>query len=147
MEMHAHTIQAAPHARKKRKRVGRGNASQRGTYSGRGGKGQTARSGGAHGLQRRSWKALLQKIPKSRGFQSGKQKPETLTLEMLNRAFQHGEEVSLASLKKKRIIGKEIGAVKIVATGLLEHALTVRGCLLSKKAVELVKKAGGNVVF
>ncbi|MCK4554160.1 hypothetical protein KAU19_04310, partial [Candidatus Parcubacteria bacterium] len=65
-----HNIKPNKKAVKKRKRVGRGNASGHGTYSGRGIKGQRSRSGGKSGLKRLGMKMILRNIPKKRGFKS-----------------------------------------------------------------------------
>lgn len=65
------------------KKVGRGNASGHGTYSCRGGKGQTARSGGGRGLKLRGFKALMQSTPKLGGFRSLNLKPATIALSVL----------------------------------------------------------------
>jgi len=65
-----HSIHPGPRSKKTRTRIGRGNGSGIGTYSGRGIKGQRARSGGKSGLTARAMKPYLLRIPKSRGFAS-----------------------------------------------------------------------------
>src|SRR3989338_10160525 len=83
-------------AKKKRKRVGRGNASGHGTYSGRGLKGQRARSGGKKGLKLRGLKQLLKNKPKIGGFRSLKPKMAVVNLSDLENNFSAGEIINAA---------------------------------------------------
>lgn len=140
-----HTIKAARGSRHRRKIIGRGNASGHGTYSTRGGKGQTARSGGRRGLWLKAFKPLLQSTPKLRGFKSMHKKPSEITLTALEKNFPAGATVDRAALVEKRLISKEAGAVKILATGALTKALTVVGLPGSAGATEKIKAAGGAV--
>ncbi|MBU2542674.1 50S ribosomal protein L15 [Patescibacteria group bacterium] len=141
------TIKPAKNSKRKSKRVGRGNSSGKGTYSARGLKGQKSRSGGKSGNQRRGFKSSLQKIPKLRGFKSLDPKKETVTLSVLERAVKDGNLVNPAFLNKMGLISRPQNGVKIVATGKLTKKIEVRGCLVSKKAVELIEKVGGSVKF
>ena len=142
-----HTIKPKSGSKQGSKRVGRGNASGKGTYSARGLKGQRSRSGGKGGLKRLGFKADLQKVPKLRGFKSIQSKKEVVTLTMLEKAFEDGDVVSPSVLKKKSVISKPQNGVKIVTTGVLKKKLTVKNCLASKTAVEAIEKAGGTIVF
>lgn len=146
MPIAAHTIQSSAQKRKRKKRVGRGNASGKGTYAGRGLKGQRARSGGRGGLKRKGFKQSLQKVPKKRGFTSIAPKAQTVTLRTLQRVAG-SSDVTPAFLKQKKVIKDTKRPVKIVATGSLEKKLTIKCCLASKKAVELIEKAGGQIIF
>lgn len=141
------TIKPAFGSKRGVKRVGRGNGSGRGAYSGRGGKGQTARSGGKKRTQIRGFKPYLQKIPKVRGFKSIYKKPETITLETLNRLAEAGKEITPHYLKTRGVIASLENGVKIVASGKLNKKIIVKGCSASKKAKELIEKAGGVVSF
>ncbi len=137
MELSPNTIKAAFGAKKHgTKRGGRGNASGKGTTAGRGGKGQTARSGGAHRTQMRGMRHLLLKIPKMRGFGSQKTKKETVTLRDLDRVAVEGKEITPFYLNKHDVVGHPKNGVKIVATGVVTKRISVKGCLVSKKAVE-----------
>jgi large subunit ribosomal protein L15 len=147
MTLSTHTIKPRGGAKKTSKRVGRGNASGKGTYAARGLKGQRSRSGGKGGTKRRGFKQSLQKVPKSRGFTSMHPKSQTVTLAVLNRVMDEGAEVTPFSLKEKGLIRQTAIPVKIVATGTVEKKMTVHGCLASKRAVELIEKAGGKIVF
>lgn len=74
MSIKLHNLQSVIKTKPK-KRVGRGNGSGKGTYSGRGIKGQRARAGGSGGLKKRSiMKQLIKKTPKIGGFKSLNQK-------------------------------------------------------------------------
>ncbi|KKQ27127.1 MAG: 50S ribosomal protein L15 [Candidatus Magasanikbacteria bacterium GW2011_GWC2_37_14] len=141
------TIAPAKGATRNIKRVGRGNASGRGTFSGRGGKGQTARSGGKSRTQFRGFKAYLQKVPKLRGFKSIHAKLETITLKTLNRVVKTDVEVTPNFLKQKGLISKPANGVKIVGTEEVKVKMTVKGCVLSKGALSAIEKAGGKVIF
>jgi len=140
-----HTIKAARGSKKTAKRVGRGNASGHGNYSCRGGKGQTARSGGSRGLARKAFRRILQSTPKLGGFKSMATKPETVTLAMLEKNFSSGDTVTIVTLREKNVIGKNIAAVKIVNTGELSKKLTVTGIKCTKIALEKIAAVGGEV--
>lgn len=140
------TINAGTRTKNNSKRVGRGNASGKGTYSARGLKGQRSRSGGKGGLLRRAFKAELQKVPKSRGFTSPHIKPETVTLNMLERVAEDGMEINPFILKKLGLISSPKHGVKIVATGELKKKLVCTGCIATKQALVAIEKAGGKLV-
>lgn len=114
-----------------RKRVGRGG--KRGTYSGRGLKGQRARSGGKSGLKRLGLKPLMTQTHKLRGFKSNRPKPEVVNLHTLDKYFKDGELVTPQKLLKLGIIKTTKNGVKILGQGELKKELTIKGCLMSKK--------------
>lgn len=147
MTLQAHTLRAPSGARTKKKRLGRGNSSQKGNYSARGMKGQRARSGGKSGVARLGFRRSLMKMPKLRGFNSQYAKPETVTLLMLEQHVKAETIVTPALLNKLGVIDHPDRGVKIVATGTLTKKISVRGCLASKKAVELIEGVGGTLVF
>lgn len=147
MALTPHTLTPAHGAKQSTKRVGRGNSSQKGNQSARGGKGQTARSGGRKGNKLRSLKRVLQQVPKLRGFKSQTPKKETVTIAGIARITHAGDVVTPALLKRKGLIGTPEFGVKIVGTGEITHAVTVKGCLASKSATAAIEKAGGTLVF
>ena len=100
-----HTIKSASGSRRSTKKRGRGNASGHGNYSGRGGKGQTARSGGQRGLRLKAIKRLVQSTPKLRGFKSIAVKSAEVYLDVLEKNFENGAEVTLPILKEKKLGG------------------------------------------
>ena len=148
MALSPNTIKAAHGSQRSRKRVGRGNASGKGTMSARGGKGQTARSGGGKRSAIRAWKPNLLKVKKLRGFKSMYTKPELVTLRALNKLAESGiTDITLDILKQKGIIGRTNKGVKIVSTGEIKTAISVHDCVASKTALEAIEKAGGKLVF
>lgn len=147
MIMQAHNIKSAHGSRHKSKRLGRGNASGKGTMSGRGGKGQTARSGGGRRSYLRAFKPSLLKVPKLRGFHSFKPRPEIVTVATLNRIAEEGVPVTPAWLKQKSVIGSTQTGVKIIGNAEVKKKLVIEGCLASKGAVAAIEKAGGTITF
>lgn len=142
--LQVHTIAPACGAKHRIKRVGRGNASGHGTMSTRGGKGQTARSGGSKGLKLKGFRRLMQSAPKLRGFTSIAEKPITIYLTTLEKNFAAGETVDLAALKAKNIINVSADGAKVVNSGTLSKKLTVH-LPCTKVAAEKIKAAGGEV--
>lgn len=127
---------------KKKTRVGRGNASS-GNYSGRGMKGQRARSGGKGGLKLRGLKQSFLAIPKKRGFTSPHARPQVVNLAQLDTTFDDGATVTVAALIEKGLIEDTGAPVKILSTGKLSKKLTVQAHGASKKAIEAIQAAGG----
>lgn len=129
---------------KAKKRIGRGG--KRGTYSGRGVKGQKARAGRKI---RPEWRDTLKRIPKRRGykFKGIQEKPVVLNLVDLD-VFKEGELVSPTTLLQKRLITKMKGrvpSVKILGGGELNKKLDLKGVAVSKSAKEKIEKAGGSI--
>lgn len=138
-----HNLKPAVGAKKSRKRVGRGLGSK-GTYSGRGGKGQTARSG-VSGLKRLGMKRWVLAQPKTRGFKSLEGKAAVVNVETLAQHFAAGAEVTPAALKEKKLISKTAGRVKILGQGEIKAALKISGCQVSAAAQAKIIAAGGSV--
>lgn len=145
MVLQIHTIKSAQGSRHKRKIVGRGNASGHGNYSGRGGKGQTARSGGSRGLKLKGFKFLLLSTPKLRGFHSLNIKPEEVNLSDLKKNYHEGEAVNLQSLKAKNLVGNTARSAKILLKGELTKKLIIQGIACTARAAEKIKEAGGEI--
>ncbi len=145
MKLKIHTLKPAHGSHKKKKLVGRGNASGHGTSSTRGGKGQTARSGGAHRLKQKAFRRLMQSTPKLRGFNSLEVRPLTLNLDILDKKFSSGDKINLKSLVEKKVIGSNIKTVKVVNTGKLTKKLSFEGIKFTTKAAEIVKELGGEI--
>jgi len=124
---------------KSKKRVGRGG--KRGTYSGKGMKGQLARAGRK---LRPEIRDFVKKIPKKRGynFQSFKIKPQIVNLKDLNEKFDNNEIVSPETLMEKGLIAKikgRIPEVKILGDGKLTKKLKVENCKMSKSVKDVLK--------
>ncbi len=127
-----------------RKRVGRGIGSGLGKTSGKGHKGQKARSGGG---VRRGFEGgqtpLYRRLPK-RGFNNIHANTYTeVTLTMLNKS--EAKEVTAESLLKEGIIGKINDGIVILGTGTIEKALTVKANRFTKTAAEKIEAAGGKI--
>ncbi|MDP3899496.1 MAG: 50S ribosomal protein L15 [bacterium] len=135
------TIKPFKGATKKRKRVGRGNASGHGTYSGRGLKGQKSRSGGRSGLKRKGMKQILLQQPKLRGFKSDKLKNQVINISDINKNFQDGAEISVRALIKAGLIKDIKKPVKILGNGKLTlKNITTKDMLMSKSVAGQLPK-------
>ena len=145
MALSLHTIKPFPKSKKRVKRVGRGLGST-GTYSGRGQKGQRARSGGRKGLKLMSMKRLIQSTPKLRGFKSHYPKFTVVNLFELEKKFNEGERVTPKTLLEKGLVGKMGERVKILGGGELKKKLVIEGCKVSESARTKIDKAGGKIM-
>ena len=124
---------------KRKKRIGRGG--KRGTYSGRGVKGQKARAGRG---PRPAIRDIIKKVPKKRGyrFKSIKKKPKIINLKDLEKHFSADEKVTPQTLLEKGLISKikgKIPAVKILGEGKPIKKLTIEGCKMSKSVEKAIK--------
>ena len=127
-----------------RTRVGRGVGSGLGKTSGKGHKGQKARTGGG---VRRGFEGgqtpLYRRLPK-RGFKNIHAKNYTeVTLTMLNKT--ESTEVTAESLLKEGIIGKINDGIVILGTGSIEKSVTVKAKRFTKSAAEKIEAAGGKI--
>ncbi len=127
-----------------RRRVGRGVGSGLGKTSGRGHKGQKARSGGG---VRRGFEGgqtpLYRRLPK-RGFTNIHAKNYTeVTLTMLNKS--QATEVTAETLLAEGIIGKVNDGIVVLATGNIEKALTVKANRFTKAAAAKIEAVGGKI--
>jgi large subunit ribosomal protein L15 len=155
-ELNLHSLQPAQ-PRKARKRIGRGLGSGKGRYSGRGLKGQKARSGshkmpaGFEGGQM----PIDMRLPKLRGNTSADAMPigpfrtysQPVNLRHLEERFEAGAEVTPETLKGKRLIRKVSVDVKVLGVGELTKALSVSAHGFSKTAKEKIEAAGGTVTW
>jgi len=137
------------HKLKKRKRIGRGG--KRGTYSGKGMKGQKSRSGKR---LRPVIRDVIKRYPKLRGYRFKpkdfglRSKILTVNLETLEKKFAADETVNPVTLLEKRIISKIKGIipkVKILGKGELTKPLTFENCRISESAKKKIEKAKGTV--
>lgn len=143
--MKLHEIERNIGATHSKKRVGRGSGSGLGKTSGRGQKGQKARSGvSISPLFEGGQTPLYRRIPK-RGFSNARFKTSyaTVNVEALN-VFEDGTVVTPALLKEKRIITKELCGVKVLGNGKLEKKLTIQANKFSNSALEKIKEAGSK---
>jgi large subunit ribosomal protein L15 len=139
-------------ARHRKMRVGRGIGSGKGKTAGRGGKGQTARTGvrinGFEGGQT----PIHRRLPK-RGFNNHTRKiNETVNLGALQKAvdagkLSAGQNVDLEALKNAGLVRKNAKEVKLLAKGELKAKLNLTVALASEAAKAAVEKAGGKVTL
>ena len=129
----------------KSKRVGRGIGSGLGKTSGRGQKGQKARSGGGVRLGFEGGQTpIARRLPK-RGFTNFNRKEYAIVnVKDLNR-FDDGTNVTPALLIESGLVKKELNGVKILGNGELTKKLTVTAAKFSKSAQEAIENAGGKV--
>lgn len=129
-------------ANKNRKRVGRGISAGQGKTAGRGTKGQGARTGKKlHVMFQGGQRALVQAVPKARGFKSLKSPAQVVYLDHLN-AFA-GKTVDNFSLFEGGYISTPFHAVKVIARGELNEKVTLRVQGASKSVQAAITKAGG----
>jgi large subunit ribosomal protein L15 len=131
--------------KKSRKRIGRGG--KKGTYSGRGMKGQGSRSGYSQRSTfeggRTTLVALTKKLKGSK--QLAKNNKRIINLQRIDEKFAVGEVVSLESLREKGLIKKNDKEVKILSDGELTKKINFSNIAISKAAKEKIKKAGGEI--
>jgi large subunit ribosomal protein L15 len=142
--MKLHELKPAEGSRSSRKRIGRGIGSGTGKTSGKGHKGQNARSGGGvrpgfEGGQN----PLFRRLPK-RGFTNINRKDyAVVNLDVLNR-FDEGTEITPALLIESGVVSNERSGIKILGNGSLEKKLTVKAHKFSGSAKEAIEAAGGQ---
>jgi len=136
------------HIRKSRTRVGRGNGSK-GTYSGRGIKGQKSRSGGGVPIFFEGGQLpLVKRLPFLRGFKNRfKTHYSLVNLASLETNFNNGDVVDPKSLSEKKLIRKESDNVKILGKGEITKKLTISAHSASKSAQEKISKSGSQIEF
>jgi large subunit ribosomal protein L15 len=142
--MRLHDLKPRPGAKHRRKRLGQGESSGLGKTSGRGGKGQSARSGssirvGFEGGQM----PLIRRIPK-RGFNNVRHGTYYIAVNLgdLN-VFEEGTRVDEAALRKAGLANGTSDGVKVLGTGELTRKLTVSAHAFSASAREKIEKMGG----
>ena len=153
--MQLHDIKSST-PKKERKKVGRGG--KRGTYSGKGQKGQKSRSGSGQRADFRGGDNPLWKLfPKQRGakkkvqikhrmFQVRNKKPVVFNLDILGKHFNEGDKVSKETLLEKKLIDGIKKEVKILGDGKLEKKLHFEGLTYSLSALKKIKESGSDLV-
>ena len=131
--------------RKKKKRVGRGG--KRGTYSGKGMKGQKSRAGAK---LKPAIREFIKRYPKLRGyrFKGRKKKVVIVNIGDLEKRFKKDEKINPQALLKKGLISKmkgRIPTIKILGEGKITKKLIIEKCQFSKQAKEKIEKAGGKI--
>ena len=143
--MKLHELQRNIGATHAKKRVGRGSGSGLGKTSGRGQKGQKARSGGSiNPVFEGGQLPLYRRIPK-RGFSNAKFKTvyAVINLADLN-VFEDGTVVTPALLKDTGLLKNQLDGIKVLGNGKLEKKLTIQANKFSASALEKIKEAGSK---
>ncbi len=143
--MKLHELEKNIGAKQSKKRVGRGPGSGLGKTSGKGQKGQKARSGASiNPVFEGGQLPLYRRLPK-RGFSNYLFKTEyaVINVEELNK-FDNGTVVTPALLKEKGIIKKQLKGVKVLGNGKLEKKLTIQANKFSTSALEKIKESGSK---
>ena len=143
--MKLHELQRNIGATHDKKRVGRGSGSGLGKTSGRGQKGQKARSGGGvNPVFEGGQLPLYRRIPK-RGFKNAmfKTRYAVINVDELN-VFEDGTVVSPALLKEAGIIKNQLDGVKVLGNGKLEKKLTIQANKFSTSALDKIKESGSK---
>lgn len=140
-----HSLSPNPGATKKPKRVGRGRGSGTGKTSGRGMKGQKARTG-SHGATpgfEGGQMPMIKRLPK-RGFKNPfRVEAHAINLSLLGQRFEAGD-VTLEMLRGAGLVPKDARIVKVLGGGELSKALNVKAHGFSKSAVAKLEAAGGS---
>ena len=142
--MRLNTIKPHPDSTSDAKRRGRGIGSGLGRTGGRGDKGQKSRSGGYHKVGFEGGQMPLQRRLPKVGFSSriGRVTEEIRLHEL---AGLDVEVIDIEALKTARLINKSILRVKVILSGKLEKAVTVKGLMLTKGARSAIEAAGGKI--
>ena len=142
--MFLNTLKPAAGSKKSRKRVGRGIGSGLGKTCGRGHKGQKSRAGGFHKVGFEGGQMPLQRRVPKVGFRSRVgMVTDEIRLHELNNI--DADVIDLQALQQANLISKSIQRVKVMASGKLEKAVTLKGIRVTKGAREAIEAAGGKV--
>ena len=142
--MELNTIKPAAGAKHAKRRVGRGIGSGLGKTAGRGHKGQKSRAGGYHKVGFEGGQMPMQRRLPKRGFKSQQLKFNAdVTLTDLNTLT--AGEVDLAVLKQAGLVGELVRKVKVVKTGELTKALSLKSIGATAGARQAIEAAGGSL--
>lgn len=143
--MKEHELKPPVGSRRPRKRVGRGNGSGHGTYSGHGGKGQTARTGGKIPAWFEGGQMPLQRRVPKRGFNNARFRTEyqVVNLGQLD-ARPDVSEFTRDGMAEMGLIDRDGGPVKVLAGGTIGRAIRVQADAFSAAARGAIESAGGS---
>jgi large subunit ribosomal protein L15 len=142
--MKLNTISPAEGSKKDRKRVGRGIGSGMGKTAGRGHKGQKSRSGGFHKVGFEGGQMPLQRRLPKRGFASRTARYNA-EVRLYQLQVMDADTIDMDVLKSAGVVARDAKKVKIINTGTLERAITVKGVGVTKGAQAAIEAAGGKV--
>ena len=142
--MRLNEMSPAPGSKKIRLRVGRGASAGQGKTCGRGVKGQRARKGGYHKVGFEGGQMPLQRRLPKVGFRS-KIAPLVAEVRLSELAKVTGDLIDLASLKAANLVPEQTERARIVSSGTVARAVTVKGVHVTKGARSLIEGAGGKI--
>jgi large subunit ribosomal protein L15 len=142
--MKLNSLSPAEGSKKSRKRVGRGMGSGIGKTGGRGHKGQKSRSGGFHKVGFEGGQMPLQRRLPKRGFASRTARYND-ELRLYQVQVMKTDVIDLEYLKAQGIVAHDIRKVKVINTGTLDRAVTIKGLAVTKGAQAAIEAAGGKV--
>ena len=142
--MRLNTLKPAPGARRARLRVGRGASAGQGKTCGRGTKGQRARKGGYHKVGFEGGQMPLQRRMPKVGFRSDMKRTRAeVRLSELGKV--EGAVVDLESLLKAGVVPAGTERAKVVLSGEIKKAVTLKGVAVTKGARAAIEAAGGKI--
>jgi len=142
--MKLNTLSPAEGSKKDRKRVGRGIGSGQGKTAGRGHKGQKSRSGGFHKVGFEGGQMPLQRRLPKRGFASRTARYND-EVRLYQIQVMKSDVIDMETLKSEGLVGHDTRKVKIINTGELTRAVTIKGLGVTKGAQAVIEAAGGKV--
>ena len=144
--MQQHMMRPPEGARKNRKRVGRGDGSGNGTYSGRGLKGQKSRAGSSSMIKFQGGQlSLLKRLPSIRGFTNVfREEYSVVNIDQLA-LFPDGSEVTPESMAQFGLVRNLNSPVKVLGRGDIDVAISVSAHKFSEAARSKIEAAGGTV--
>jgi large subunit ribosomal protein L15 len=142
--MKLNTISPAEGSKKNRKRVGRGIGSTDGKTAGRGHKGQKSRAGGFHKVGFEGGQMPLQRRLPKRGFASSSARYNA-EVRLYHIAAMSDDVIDVEALKKAGIVNHDVKKVKVINTGEVGRAVTIKGLAVTKGAKAAIEAAGGKV--
>ncbi len=142
--MKLNTLSPAEGSKKDRKRAGRGMGSGLGKTAGRGHKGQKSRSGGFHKVGFEGGQMPLQRRLPKRGFASRTARYND-EVRLYQVQVMKSDVIDLETLKSEGLVGHDTRKVKIINTGELTRAVTIKGLGVTKGAQAAIEAAGGKV--
>jgi len=142
--MHLNSLTPAKGSKKNPKRLGRGHSAGQGKTSGRGQKGQKARSGGYHKVGFEGGQMPLQRRLPKVGFTS-RMSAYSAELRLHELSIPSDAVIDIEVLKKLHLVPNKTNKVKIILSGKLEKAVKIKGLSVTKGARDAIEAAGGSI--
>jgi large subunit ribosomal protein L15 len=142
--MQLNNIQAAPGAKRNKRRVGRGIGSGLGKTAGRGHKGQKSRAGGFHKVGFEGGQMPLQRRLPKRGFVS-MTRNDTAQVRLSDLQKMPVDSIDLLALKQAGVVPATVLTAKVILCGEISRAVKLQGLLVTKGARAAIETAGGSI--